>query len=240
MPAVSCHHFFNSAPQALVPSYVAFESDDDDEWGILHYPTQKYRQYSRFEMETTYRGVEVSLVIVVALSPNVSSHLQQTRATWIFNASKSYSLEAFCVNQEPMFRVGFLTSSHFNAYVSDRMEFAARRYLEWTTGSRLGRTPRHALSTSTKYSSNATRCAAIATKLQLKIRNRNTKRRPAKVMLSMCTAPKKSLKSVTMPWVHSASIDPRYMVYVQTLGESNAPSCVAIVKESAPSSPDTI
>ncbi|KAI9918022.1 hypothetical protein PsorP6_012997 [Peronosclerospora sorghi] len=153
-----------------VPSYVAFESDDDDEWGILHYPTQKYRQYSRFEMETTYRGVEVSLVIVVALSPNVSSHLQQTRATWAFNASKSYSLEALCVNQEAMFCVGFLTSSHFNAYVSDRMEFAARRYLEWSKGSRLGRTPRHALSISKKYSSNATRCATIATKLQLKMR----------------------------------------------------------------------
>ena len=86
-------------------------------------------------METTFRGVQVSLLIVVAMSRHVP-RLQRTRAKWTFHTTRPYSAIKFCFVQEPMFDVGFLTSSHFDAYVSDRLAFAARRYSEWIIGSR--------------------------------------------------------------------------------------------------------
>ncbi|UIZ25444.1 hypothetical protein KXD40_006248 [Peronospora effusa] len=125
------------APTPVTSEFDDVSSDADDEWGIIHYPNVQRTgcQSSHLRMETTFRNVQVSLVIVVAMSSHVP-RLQRTRAKWTFNAIRPYSPIKFCFVQEPMFDVGFLTSSHFDAYVSDRLDFAARRYSEWVIGSR--------------------------------------------------------------------------------------------------------
>ncbi|CAI5722281.1 unnamed protein product [Hyaloperonospora brassicae] len=126
------------------------DDDSDDEWGIVHRanvpPRRVFLESSRLQMETACRGVRVSLVLVVTWPPShvpFRLRLQQTRATWTFEAAAAtmcspYNTCRFV--QKPMSDVGFVTSSLLDAYVSDRLERAARRHFEWTTGSRLGST----------------------------------------------------------------------------------------------------
>ena len=121
-------------------------SDGDDEWGIVHRPDLQTRSFksSHVRMETIIQGVRVSLLLVVtwpAKHGHLHLRLQRTRATWKFSTTTlSPQTTTLSFAQRPLFGVGFLTSSVFDAYVSDRLERATRRRLEWTRGSRLGST----------------------------------------------------------------------------------------------------
>uniref|UniRef100_A0AAV1ULU6 Uncharacterized protein n=1 Tax=Peronospora matthiolae TaxID=2874970 RepID=A0AAV1ULU6_9STRA len=154
-------------------------SDSDDEWGIVHRPDLQPRSFksSHVRMETTFQGVRVSFVLVITWPANhgpLHLRLQRTRATWTFSTTTlSPQITTLSFAQRPMFGIGFLTSSVFDAYVSDRLERATRRQLEWTRGSRLGSTlplahkVQHAhdpVATRKNSESSESKCKTVASK----------------------------------------------------------------------------
>ena len=190
-------------------------------------------------METTFRGVQVSLLIVVTMSRHVP-RLQRTRAKWTFHTTRPYSAIKFCFVQEPMFDVGFLTSSHFDAYVSDRLAFAARRYSEWIIGSRPSCGP-SIVQTTTSVSGNPIyvqsspkACTTMSKKAKKTAKLPRPKRLKNPLELSTQQVPPKPrkaldkdvhhhvkkiqlnrmVKKASMPWMQS--IDARYMNYEQS------------------------
>ncbi|GMF80175.1 unnamed protein product [Phytophthora fragariaefolia] len=122
--------------------------EDDDEWGIVHNPSTKPHrpQSSHVQLNTTYRGIKVSLAVWVSASHRAPPglRLQRTRVAWAFLSVDGVSrpnLRLHCSSlrfvQVPVSTVGLVSLAQFDAYVTDRLDFAARRHDEWTKGSRL-------------------------------------------------------------------------------------------------------
>ncbi|CAH0481473.1 unnamed protein product [Peronospora belbahrii] len=202
--------------------------DVEDEWGIIHNPKfqrqQSRQSSSRIRMETTFRGVQVSLAIVAVQTPHVPPHRrrQRIRAMWAFDAELLDSPTTYCFVQRPMLDVGFLTLAHFEAYVLDRLEFAAHRYSEWFIGSRpssivpmsivASRCPVRE-KTITRTCNKAVKKIEKTTKLLTQHYSLHTSDSKDNDKHQCVKQIQKMAKVSSVSWTQPVDIDPRYMNY---------------------------
>ncbi|GMF11421.1 unnamed protein product [Phytophthora lilii] len=127
----------------------AGKTDESDEWGIVEAAVvQQFRPIpSQVRLTSTAHGVTVSLALSVAschrASPNL--RIQRTCATWYFSVNsgghRSVNSYQCYAAQPPMFAIGLVTSTLFDAYVADRLEVAAHCHAERLNGSKLRWSP---------------------------------------------------------------------------------------------------
>ncbi|KAG2954097.1 hypothetical protein PC129_g24505, partial [Phytophthora cactorum] len=189
-----------SAPAAA--SRLDDEDNENEQVVIVHsLSSQPNTRTSRVRFITTVDDIRVSLTLMVTACRSGLNSLQQATATWAFSAAHKRPQRFVGLVQAPTHAVSFVTSSLFEAYAADRLQFAARRHAEWTTGSKLGWTPRVVSGTT----------AAAIKELESKVPTRS-QRHDEKHVTGYVT--KKRAKMYRLQ--RKTNIHPRYLDYEQT------------------------
>ncbi|CEG40977.1 g10-like protein [Plasmopara halstedii] len=101
-------------------------------------------QINHIQFHTTINDVNVSLTITISTyhKKDFKQLQQQAQAVWTFSSVKRFG-RVMTLKQNLFHTVNAIGASNFQAYVADRLNLAAHRHSEWTSGSMLNWTPRN-------------------------------------------------------------------------------------------------
>jgi hypothetical protein len=188
------------------------DSDDSDEWGIIHAPHAEQSRPSKVQLVATVHDVDVTLTLAVSArcrSPP-GLRIQRVRATWAFSAATESTLcsrRPLQFAQAPMFAVDLVTLAQFEAYVADRLDVAARRHDQYIMGSRLCWAPQLSIGAS------ATNAGPVKSSTPRLV---NTADPPVASHPEQAT-----VKPAKRPRARLASVKPRYLNYEQSASYSS-------------------